>query len=592
MTVCLWIGVTGLSPLIGWEHIKPHPDLKRFILIAILSVGSMVAIFMYRKREESFLLLEPIRSIRSFFKLPPAYSVGALFLLYYLTQLSSQIALHAAQETALFDFGIFDQVLWSAAHGHSLVTSVRGGLHIFVEHFKPILAAVALIYKFTNNANVLFAITTFIISSSLIATYLIAKTISRSHAVGLVFAICAFFYQPLINGINFPFHSQTLADPLLLFGFYFILKRRYLFALVSLGIALTCKENIVIMVMGISLFLIARKQKFGFVIILMTIAYLGVFLLFIEPNYHYEHHFRDKWTFFNHFFNWSREAWAKVLEPNPIVFLYRVFAPFLFLSFFCRRWFWLLGPTLAFHLLSNYAGFRLITAHYTAGLNALVFISAIEGFVSLTAGGFDTAPSGVGAFLQKLKNRTALGALLVFCAITFAGIPQMFTIDKNLHEASKADHQRMIQILENIPTHYSVMASERLTAHLTHRPYLFAFYQVFKETPLETMSQKPDLVVVDEERKDVRILNAVRDFKNQGYELILKSSFMSMYERPDLTPSVAQGWKSRWEEIALMPATPYRQYVRTFYQTVIWFTVILLFVWILIRTRWIYQGTT
>ncbi len=585
LTACLLFAVTGFSPLIGWEHLKPHIDLKRFILISALAVGSFAACFVFAKDRNRFFLLEPMHSIKKFFELSPLLSVGMIYFLYFATQLSSQIAMHAAQETALFDFGFFDQVLWSSAHGHSLVTSVRGGLHVFVEHFKPILAVVAWIYKFTNNESILFAVTTGVISTSLIAVYLIAKTTSKSHAFGLLFTLCVFFYQPFRNGINFLFHTQTLADPFLLFGFYFGLKRYKLASVVSIIAALSCKENIVFMVFGMGLFFISRKEKIGYAFIAATAAYLAVFLIFIEPNHHYEHHFRDKWTYFNHFFTWSPEGWMKVLEPNPLVFLYRVFGPFLFLSFFCRGWYWLLGPTLAFHLLSNYAGFRLITAHYTAGLNSLVFISAVEGFCRLTGAFGGERPNMKFRWLRTFGQRPGLGCLLIFCAVAFAGIPQMFYIDKNLNEASKPEHQRIIQVLESIPPHYSVLASERLTAHLAHRPYLFAFFQVFKNTPLESMANQPDLIVVDEERKEDRIVKAIQGFSAQGYQKIWKTGFITIYERPQAYPAIAQENTRIWHDIESMPIVPYRKLYRQSYR---WFMMVagtLFFFWIVRRAR-------
>ena len=578
---CLFFGLTGAGFLIGWESLKHYRTLHQFLSPGAIFLGVAITRYRFLKDPKTFLALEPIHSIKYFLELPASLSVSILVVVYFLTQFSSQILMHAGLETVLWDFGFYDQVLWNTAHGHILISSIQGGVHVFSAHIKPMLVLLAPIYQVSNNTTLLFAITTLIISSSVGAVYLIAHNLTRSHITALVFALCAFFYLPLRNGINYPFHTQTLADPLILFGFYFILKRWSKSALICLFLALMCKENIVLDILGIGLFLISKREKMGWSISAIALVWLASLIFIIEPHFKNPYAFWNKWGFYSHFFTPKLELWLRLLHPNPVAFLFLLFGPLLFLSFNCKGWYWLLGPSLAIRLLSAMEEFRMTTTHRSAGLNALVFISAAYGIASFLNHGHKLINP---RWFYFIKSKNGLMVSLILAAVLFSGTPQLLSIDRYLMEASKPEYQRIVRILDSIPEQFSVLASESLCAHLAHRPFLYTFLNVFKNSPLEEASKHPDFVITDDPKLDSRQRKVMDEFIQQGYRSIFKLDFMKIYEHPTKKPVFSAELIYKWEEFKKSPTIPYRSIIRFWYQQILLVASFLFFILLIIRS--------
>lgn len=577
LAFCLFFAFTGGAFIIGWEQLKYFRDLHRALSITFIILGGFVAWRWYLKDKVTFFQLEPARSIKYFFELPPVISVGVLSVFYFVTQLTYQIAMHAGFETALWDLGFYDQVIWNTGHGNFLVTSVRGGLHVFCEHFKPILALLAPVYWIGNDTVLLFAVFTMIASSSIALSYLIAQTVTRSHHVSLILALCVFFYPPLRNPINFLLHTQALADPFILLGFYFVLKNQLKSAVLFFCLALMCKENIAIDVLGVGMFLISRKHKGGWLITLLALLLFVTFILVIEPHFRYPYHFIKKWDSYSHFVNPSLELWKGLLTPNPLLFLILLFGPFVFLSFKCKGWWWLLGPSLAVRLLSSFPGLRSTTDHYTGGLNALVIISVIYGFAALKSS----------AKIQSFKSQNVILVLLIFSAFLFAGKPQLFKIDKFLWEASKPDHQRIIRILESVPTQYSVLTNERPSAHSTHRSNLYVFLSMFPHAPLENAAKQPDLIIEDSEKIQEPEREILGEFIQNGYRLIFEFSFLKIYANPSKVNSIPFELITQWEAFKQTPVIPYRKVVQLWYRSILMIVFLFLCISIFRERHWL-----
>lgn len=566
LIACLFFALTGGAFIISWEQLKYFRDLHYVLSIVFIILGGFVAWRRYLKDQVTFFQLEPVRLIKHFFELPAVISVGTLSVFYFVTQLTYQIAMHAGFETALWDLGFYDQVIWNTGHGNFLMTSVRGGLHVFCEHFKPILALLAPVYWVGNNTVLLLTIFTLIASSSIALSYLIAEKLTRSHHTALIFTFCVFFYPPLRNTINFLLHTQALADPFILLGFYFVLKNQLKSAVLFFGIALMCKENIALDVLGVGLFLISRKQKGGWFITSLALLFFVSYVFIIEPYFRYPYHFVKKWNSYAHLIHFSPDLWKELLSPNPLLFLILLFGPFVFLSFKCKGWWWLLGPSLAVRLLSSFAGLRLTTAHYTGGLNALVIISAIYG-------------------LASIKSASKILVFLIFSALLFAGKPQLFKIDKYLWEASKPDYQRIIRILESVPIQYSVLTNERPSAHLSHRSNLYVFLSMFPHAPLEEVAKRPDLIIEDTEKIQMSEQKLLAEFIQSGYRLVFEFSFLKIYANPLKLNSIPNGLIDRWETLKQFPVIPYRKMIQLWYRSILMVAFLFLCVSIF-RTRY------
>ncbi len=306
-------------------------------------------------------------------------------------------------------------------------------------------------------------------------------------------------------------------------------------------------------VLGIGLFLITRREKSG----LAVIALVGACFLFIfgyvQPTFRYPYHVLDVWNYYSHLTSFTWDAWLRVFTPNPVLFLFKIFGPFLFLSFFCKGWFWLLGPSLALRLLNSYPFMLSISHHYTAGLEALIFISAIYGIARIT---------------ETRSRQNFILILLFLTAFGFSGRPQLLGLEDHMWEASNFKNQRVVNVLETVPTELSVLTNETYSAHLSHRSKLFVFFSMFEHAPLTEDAKKPDVIIVDEKRINSKERGVVSDFITNGYRKIYEIPNMTIYERPSQERVISQKLLLRWEIIKNSEVLNYRKIFRLWYKIV------------------------
>jgi len=255
-----------------------------------------------------------------------------------------------------------------------------------------------------------------------------------------------------------------------------------------------------------------------------------------------------------------------ILSPNPLPFLILVFGPLAFFSFLAPGWVLLLGPSLAARLISPMPGFRIITAHYTVGLNALVFISAAF---------------GAAALIQKRRfSEMRLSALVLVAALFFSGIPQLFDLENYTWEASAPANQRIVRVLRSIPRGLSVMSTETFLAQLTHREYLFGYDSVKPGAPLWLKSILPDLAVVDTGRLQGNEKLKLEELRSGGYQQAFQTDHLIIYARPELkTDALIE----EWNKLAAQPDYPWRKKIRKIYKRLLVAALIVMIAFYFIR---------
>lgn len=574
-TALLFFRLTGGAFLMDRElynalsaNARLHHGLH--IVCTLLLVGLLV---MFQKLHgATAATIYPVKLFYSFFSARPAISLGFLFFTYLATQFICLWAMHGGLGTALWDFGFNDNVIWNTAHGKVLMLSVRGGQNALGEHFTPIFILLAPLYWITQQPESLFFLQSLLLAACIPFLYGISRRLLLDHETALCLSLAAFFYLPLRSGILFPFQIQTFADPLLLAGFYCILSSKKLGGMVLLGLALMCKENIVMEVLGIGLFLIASKRKIGWGVTALSLATLFLNTRIIEPMFSFDYQW-NKWGYYSHITHPSLQGWVSwahsFFSAQTLIFLTSVFAPLLFLPFFAKNWFWLLGPTLAVRLLTPFAGFRIITAHYTAGLNALLFIASAYALLRLPEG-----PVGrLCKFLLKnqplstLTLRRILQGGILGLSLLFAGIPQLFKMEGLIWEASSPSNQRIVKMLRSVPSSYSVMATQVFLAQMTHRHYIFGFDTVMPGSPLEARAEQPDFLAVDQGRIQTNENLKLQQLLANGYIEFFHFDFMKVWVRTDLfNTQKIQELRGKWTAIEQSKSIPYRKLIRKYYR--------------------------
>ncbi len=186
-----------------------------------------------------------------------------------------QIRLYEGLHMQMWDLGIFDQALYGSYHGRLLQSSFTGqSLPVFTEHMYLILIVLLPLYGALPGVYTLFFVQALGIGSGALAIYLLAKHFSRSSTVAVLLGTAYLFY-PSIQGMNlnifmYGFHPDNLFPALLLFAFYFFLRKQTRTGYVFAALALMCGEHLAPTVAALGLYLILRhrEQRSGGVVLL------------------------------------------------------------------------------------------------------------------------------------------------------------------------------------------------------------------------------------------------------------------------------------------------------------------------------------
>lgn len=562
--------------LISWEmhsFLSDHVPLHQTLLAAVIAAGTFLIWLRSRINPLTFQDLAGIQFTKALLQLPARYSVGGLFLAYWVFYSVYLSFMHQGFGTALWDTGFNDQIIWNTAHGHFLITSVRGGYSVLGEHFFLMLALFSPLYWFANSTELIFVFQCLLMASCIPLVYGIAKERGLSHGLSLFFAFLVFLYAPMRNGILFPFHAEMLADPFLLLGVYLALKNRGWVALLSFAFVLMCKENMVLEVLGVGLFLVYQKKKIGIFASVLALTFLIINTQWIEPHFRFDY----QWNKWNYFSQWTEPSFAgwfaslqKIFSLELFKFMLLVFGPFLFLPFWARGWYLLLGPSLAVRILTPFTGFRIITAHYTAGLDALIFIGAIFGTQQAIS------------FFKKYPAERYLKIGLLLSGLIFSGISPFFHLEKWLWEASFSENQKIVRVLESIPSHQSVVATETFLAQLTHRSHLFSYSALRPGSPLYKNFEAADFLIVDEGRIQKNEQISLQDFLNRGYSVVFRYAFLTVYANPGMDVSVVKRYVGRWNALSEQEYA-YRKIFRFWYKRAVLVGLIALSLVLIVR---------
>jgi uncharacterized membrane protein len=218
--------------------------------------------------------LEPLA--RAAGPLALAILIGGFIAIFWRMTLVNYRALHPHT----IDLGLYDNIVWHAAHGDWLGSSFLKGGHHNSAHFDPILIALAPLYALRPRSDTLLVLQVVWASSALVPLYLLAREKLGSAVYGLGFA-AMYAAHPAVHGAAlYEFHSLTLVAPLLVWLVYLLERGSYrAFALV-LAVALLCREDVALVVSFMALYAILRGGKesvrAGWVTMLACAAYFLV----------------------------------------------------------------------------------------------------------------------------------------------------------------------------------------------------------------------------------------------------------------------------------------------------------------------------
>jgi uncharacterized membrane protein len=371
---------------------------------------------------------------------------------------------HDAFQTS-YDLGVYDQVVWAAAHGHGLASSLQGKAHSMLGmHFTPILYGVAGLYRLWESPRALLVLQAAALASALVPAFLLARRELGAGLLAWLFTFALLAFLPFRAMALWDFQPSSLAVPLVLWALWGAATDRAWALCLGLLAACLCKESGFLAAAGVGLYLAASgRRALGLSIAGLGLAGFLVTVGWVIP------HFRGGPDFFLH----DRYAYLSggslsglmlaplrhpvlvlqhlVWPPRKIEYLLRLFAPLAFLSLARPRWLLAMAPLLAVNLLADYPQMQSIHFQYSAELCAILLAAAVDG------------SAGLLAIHPSWRRKLGL-ALLVFGSLCW-GTGEPF---EALAAPVDARASYIDEALSRIPAGASVAAQDDLLPHVAH----------------------------------------------------------------------------------------------------------------------------
>lgn len=456
---------------------------------------------------------------------------------------------HRRLGSAYYDLGIMSQTVYNTSKGRFLeLTAPAGAENIkrMAIHNDVLLALLAPFYFIHQGPTTLLIIQGLILAFGALPLYLLAVKILKSKLAGLIIAFSYLLYPPLQRANIFDFHPVTLATSFLIFMVYLAYIKRYFLSFLFFLLAILSKENVALTTTMVGFywlltgkqFLIGWRQKktnpedlsrfcFGLVVSLFSIVWFVGSIWLIIPYFRGGSHFAlSRYGQFGG--SWMEVFKGIITKPKVLLkylfnadslrYLFFLFFPVGFLSFFSWGYLLLALPEFLKNLLSNSWPMKTVVFHYTSVITPFVFISLIFAVLKIST---------------KIKfltvTRTSFVLLIFSLLASFFIGPLPFS-----RQADLFPYKKIRPELEDVEVWKKILkdedliisASEHLAPHFTQRRIFYRFPNQYQRADY-VLILKDDVFGDWLDRKQavkkyyqlVKANQFVRIYKNKAFEV-------------------------------------------------------------------------
>lgn len=416
---------------------------------------------------------------------------------------------HTNLKTSLFDLGLQEQVIWNTSEGRFFESSPEVE-NFLGDHFSLLFIPVAWIYKIFPFTLTLFIIQCLSITIGILGFFKLTQLKIKSPKTRLLILMGILLYWPLSGALTFDFHEITLAFPLLAWGIYFIEKKRdgiLKFALLFL--AMLAKEDVGIFVGMLGLFyFLFKKQKWGAVLFVFGITWSILTIFVFMP------HFRSnessdtlmRYSYLRGLFSNPIETIKTFVSTAKVLYLFKIFIPFLPIIFIFPKALLLLGPSFAINFLSQEPSMVSASVHYDVVISAGIFFLNILAWENLN--------------LKKTNIRNLKIFLVIVYTILFFAHPVWRKI-AGIENRSE-DYKFIQEIKNEIPRDTPVLVSNSLGPQFAHYRKLYLLDPAWLDRGLDST-----YLIVDS--KDYS--GSRDDLIKRNYELLKKNENIKLYKK-------------------------------------------------------------
>ena len=193
------------------------------------------------------------------------------------------VQIHRGIGTSAYDFGLYDQGIWLLSQGKTPFVTLMGR-NLFGDHTSFILLPLVPLMWMFSSTSLLFVVQSLAIASGAIPIYAFARKHLESDALGCVFA-CTYLLYPAVSWTNVEnFHPDSFLGVLIATALWAALHRKWRWYVGAVLLALMVKEDVVLVVAPIGLWVALRRDvRIGVATVIGSIgAALICFLLVIR----------------------------------------------------------------------------------------------------------------------------------------------------------------------------------------------------------------------------------------------------------------------------------------------------------------------
>jgi uncharacterized membrane protein len=392
---------------------------------------------------------------------------------------------HAAFQTTGYDLGNYDQAMWNTLHGKPLaMTTMSSVSSRWALHFEPILFLLVPIYALLSRPETLLVFQIVVVALGAIPIFRMAQQGLKSSLAGLIFAIIYLFFPALQAALTFDFHAVTIAATFLSFALWFLVIQRYRLLLVMALLAMSCKEEISlsVLVMSVYVWLAQRQRRWGVILAVVGALWFALVNFVVIPastpvgeNIHlarYSFWGDSMGQVIGNLILHPFAALEFMLSGDRLRYWLRATMPVAFTAFLDPLTLLMAVPTMAINTLSSYPpNYQLDRFHYSASVVPFVTVASLNGLARLikfTEPKFKHVRTG---FLRNaLLAMVLLGTLIYQVQFGHTPIGRYFdwpTVTEHHHQAET--------MLAQIPPQAAVAAQNNLVPHLSRRQWIFIF---------------------------------------------------------------------------------------------------------------------
>ncbi len=413
-----------------------------------------------------------------------AVGMAVVFTAVIFTLISRQ---YATFDTRSSDLDRFLQALWNTANGRFMYSTIEERT-VLSGHFTPFFILMVPLQFIWNDPRVYSLAQTIGFAAAGLFLY---KIVSKKQQAMAPWFLLAFYLNPVLHNVALlELRRITLAVPFLAMALYGLAEKRRWITAVGLFFALTCKEDVALIVVMVGIFLIVmeRDWRWGAAFIALGFAWAGMVIFVInplvDPRVVKVESAGQVYRGFNYFATWGTTlpeilsnilkkpliALQRVFDAESLQALWRVFLPVgIVLPFLAPAWMAIILPLLIMMLLSSNPTMHRLEAWYATSLIPFMF-------------------AAIGVWLRDRSKQVAgvgTAVLLLFTLFTFrqdSPLPLGKKFVPIRYEITE-HHRLAAEVVAMLPPDASAAVTSAYAPHAFQREILYLYPWIPKNAP-------------------------------------------------------------------------------------------------------------